>query len=249
MNHKRLDIAVDPAADSKIISYEHASSNPLDYFQTHFSYTCDLVAQRVENTEENVRKVLGYSPEEFEERPFFVLYHPDDRDAVHSIVLEAHNHLLEMKEVKVFDAQLAYTARMQHKDGHYVHVQQLLAYSVLSANGYGVKVFNIVTDISNIPFQQMTAHLTCDCMQIGSNFSALQSGRTATTITLTKREKEILKHLYLGKSSKQISEELFISKHTVDKHRGNMLTKVGASNTQELIANLFSAGVSFNDLN
>ncbi len=51
----------------------------------------------------------------------------------------------------------------------------------------------------------------------------------------TKRENEILDLLINGKTSQQIAEAMFISKYTVDKHRGNMLRKTGAKNTAEMI--------------
>ncbi len=52
---------------------------------------------------------------------------------------------------------------------------------------------------------------------------------------LSSREKEILKGIAYGKASKQIAEDLNISKHTVDTHRRNMIEKTGAANTTELV--------------
>ncbi|MCK4678158.1 MAG: response regulator transcription factor [Bacteroidales bacterium] len=52
---------------------------------------------------------------------------------------------------------------------------------------------------------------------------------------LSDREKEIFKLLVQCKTSKEIGEELFISKNTVDTHRRKILEKTGAKNTQELI--------------
>ena len=54
--------------------------------------------------------------------------------------------------------------------------------------------------------------------------------------TLSDREKEVLKLLMQGKTSKQIANELFISKTTVDSHRSNILEKTGARNSVELIS-------------
>ncbi len=51
----------------------------------------------------------------------------------------------------------------------------------------------------------------------------------------TEREIEVLNNLVLGKSSKQIADELFISKHTVDTHRKNILDKTKLSATAELV--------------
>lgn len=245
MKSKRFNIPVDPVTDVSTISFE--DENPMELFQTHFSYGCDLVSQTIEKTSSNVLQVLGYTPEEFESRQFFDVYHPEDRDALQSMILEGHNHLLAKREISVLDTQLTLTGRMRHKDGSYKHVQHLLSYSVLSANGFGVKILNVVTDISNIPFQKITGHLKCGCMEIGTNFSSLQSSSSPFSYDLTRRELEILKHLYLGKSSKEISDELCISKHTVDKHRGNMLTKVGVGNTPELISRVLASGTTFGD--
>ena len=61
-----------------------------------------------------------------------------------------------------------------------------------------------------------------------------------TQYTLTDREIEIIIHLLEGKSSKEIAETLFISKHTVDTHRRNILGKLGIKTTRELSAILKS---------
>jgi DNA-binding NarL/FixJ family response regulator len=44
---------------------------------------------------------------------------------------------------------------------------------------------------------------------------------------LTIREKEILKHVAMGFSNKEIAEQLFISVHTVMTHRKNIIEKTG----------------------
>lgn len=58
--------------------------------------------------------------------------------------------------------------------------------------------------------------------------------------SLSEREVEIIDHLIVGKSSKQIAEELFISKHTVDTHRKNILDKTKMSSIAELVGYLLS---------
>ncbi|MDH5397371.1 MAG: response regulator transcription factor [Cyclobacteriaceae bacterium] len=52
---------------------------------------------------------------------------------------------------------------------------------------------------------------------------------------LTEREKEIITEVKNGLTSNQIAEKLFISVRTVDKHRGNVMHKLGVSNAVELI--------------
>lgn len=52
---------------------------------------------------------------------------------------------------------------------------------------------------------------------------------------LTKREIEVLFNICKGYSNQEISEILFISKRTVDKHRENILLKTLSKNTAELV--------------
>ncbi len=52
---------------------------------------------------------------------------------------------------------------------------------------------------------------------------------------LSEREKEILVLICKGLSNKEIGEQLFISKRTVDKHRANILVKTNCKNTANLV--------------
>lgn len=54
-------------------------------------------------------------------------------------------------------------------------------------------------------------------------------------IVLSKRENEILQLIGNGKTSKEISEVLFIAKTTVDTHRKNMIRKLNFDNGKELL--------------
>jgi DNA-binding CsgD family transcriptional regulator len=52
---------------------------------------------------------------------------------------------------------------------------------------------------------------------------------------LTKREIEILRYVKDGLLSREISDKLFISVHTVNTHRQRFLEKLGASNSMEAV--------------
>lgn len=56
-----------------------------------------------------------------------------------------------------------------------------------------------------------------------------------SVVMLSKREKEILHLIGRGLTSKQIADELFIAKSTVDTHRKNMMRKLDLEGTNELI--------------
>ncbi|PHR89068.1 MAG: DNA-binding response regulator [Leeuwenhoekiella sp.] len=52
---------------------------------------------------------------------------------------------------------------------------------------------------------------------------------------LTKRQVEILRHIALGKTSREIADELFIGVHTVDTHRKNMMRILELKGKGELL--------------
>ena len=60
---------------------------------------------------------------------------------------------------------------------------------------------------------------------------------------LTAREEEVLKLVAEGHSSKEIAETLFISIKTVERHRANMLQKLGLRDRLELTRYAIRAGL------
>lgn len=60
---------------------------------------------------------------------------------------------------------------------------------------------------------------------------------------LTAREEEVLKLVAEGHSSKQIAEQLFISAKTVERHRSNMLHKLGLRDRLDLTRYAIRAGL------
>lgn len=62
-------------------------------------------------------------------------------------------------------------------------------------------------------------------------------------IDLTARELEVLGLLSRGLSSREISEQLYISSNTVEYHRKQLLRKTGSRNVAELIGNAFRHGL------
>ena len=61
--------------------------------------------------------------------------------------------------------------------------------------------------------------------------------------SITTREKDILSLLAIGLSSKEISEKLFISPHTVEYHRRQLLKKTKSRNIAQLIGTVYRMGI------
>lgn len=60
-------------------------------------------------------------------------------------------------------------------------------------------------------------------------------GKTEVQAPLTKREEEIVKLIAKAFTTAEIAEKLFISTHTVDTHRKNLLSKLNLKNTAAIV--------------
>jgi len=71
--------------------------------------------------------------------------------------------------------------------------------------------------------------------------SRLKKGKRSL---VTPREQEVLSYLVKGLTSSEIGKKLFISPRTVDKHRTNLLKKLGLKNTASLVRYALSNDVT-----
>jgi two-component system, NarL family, response regulator len=60
---------------------------------------------------------------------------------------------------------------------------------------------------------------------------------------LSAREREVLRHMFEGKSNKEIAASLTISEHTVNIHVKNILSKMGASGRTEAVTLALRKGI------
>ena len=73
-------------------------------------------------------------------------------------------------------------------------------------------------------------------------YSILQK-KTDDSPLLTRREAEVLKMIADGFTNQEIADKIFVSPLTVDSHRKNLIMKLNARNTAELIKIAFYKGL------
>lgn len=72
-------------------------------------------------------------------------------------------------------------------------------------------------------------------LSLDTNLSTEEKQDIGKVPVISSREKEVLELIADGLTNPQIAAKLFISLHTVDSHRKNLLTKFGTNNTASLI--------------
>ena len=124
--------------------------------------------------------------------------------------------------------------RILNAQGNYIRViehQQILE---LDSRG-NIWLALAVLDIS--PNQEEYQGVKCQIFnyKTGEIVSVLALDHIDSQIELTQREREILKLVRAGYLSKEISEMLSISVHTVNTHRQRILERLGVDNSMEAV--------------
>lgn len=79
--------------------------------------------------------------------------------------------------------------------------------------------------------------------RLGTNIEKKEKNLASEINTISEREIEILKLIARGNSNKEICSQLFLSIHTVDSHRKNMLNKFQAKNSADLVRLSIEKGI------
>ena len=77
----------------------------------------------------------------------------------------------------------------------------------------------------------------------GHDSEELSSEGAQKNESLTQRELDIIRLCALGKTSKEIADELFISARTVESHKNKIFNKIGCDSTTEMVNYAFLNGL------
>jgi DNA-binding CsgD family transcriptional regulator len=134
--------------------------------------------------------------------------------------------------------------QLKHKDGHVMRI--LFRHIALEmAESGAVKVAAIsIDDITHlIKGNFYWGRMAFDDREQDIHHFISTDKKDVQHDIISDREKEVLRLLALGKESKEIAESLFLSSHTVDNHRRNMIARTGAKDTTALVQICRMAGI------
>ncbi len=135
-----------------------------------------------------------------------------------------------IREIKTIHPNVKILVVTMHKDKEYL-LQSLAA----GADGYFLKkdadteLFAAIEKIRNRK-NYVSPHLS---EELADDWERIRAGFTKPL--LTPRETEVLKLIAEGKSNKEIGDLLFVSVHTVQRHRANIMEKLNLKKTADLV--------------
>ena len=138
-------------------------------------------------------------------------------------------------EIKMNHPDVRILVLTMHKDKEYLH-QAVTA----GAEGYLLKedadseLFSAIDRVRQGRMYispKLSEELTTDWVKMSQG----DDKPSFEPVRLTTREREVLKLIAEGKTSKEIGELLFISVRTVEHHRANIMEKLNLKNTADLV--------------
>jgi len=187
----------------------------------------------------NFSRVLGYGSAKMDKEHTFYnsKVHQDDAFGLTKNAITLLKLFYQFSWDEKANYKLINEFRMENADGKYIRVieqHQILEFDIHGNLWLALST----TDIS--PNQSMNEGLKSQLLNFRTGkiipFKAEErSGKEEPGIALTNREKQILQLVKDGLLSKEISDKLAISVHTVNTHRQRFLEKLGANNSMEAV--------------
>ena len=192
------------------------------------------------------KKMLGYSGEaELENNDmelFHDIIHPDDLYFVLDTENRAFKFFRDMPEAEKKDYKLVYDFRVKNSSGVYMRFIHQFAVLEQDKNGRSWLVL-IITEVMAEKATDDEPKRKMINMKNGKFCLFSDDNGTSAKKLLTDRETEILSLTAQGLESVQIAKRLFISVHTVNNHRQNILRKIRAKNTTQALLYARKVGI------
>jgi hypothetical protein len=214
--------------DPIMLKLEALTGENDQYFQVF-----DLGQMKFLFTSKNIFQMIGVSAEEINPGHYTQSIHPDDEERLG----QARSRVYKM-EKEIFKAQkgsslTSYNLRVRNGAVNYnnLFVQDYMFYSPIPYKA--VFMIQVVTNIDWYKMKKDRFH-----HYAGNDLSLFRfpdEKLLEIGPDLSYREFEIIRLIETGLSSKEIADKLFLSIHTVNTHRSNILEKSGKSQISDLI--------------
>jgi len=195
----------------------------------------DICKREVVFYSSNFGRLLGYSPVDYERagQIFFAdKIHPDDKLKLSLLAVSSLKLFNSFSTDEKLNHKMIQEYRMLNSDNKYVRLIE--QYQMIELDNKGqIWLMMGVVDVS--PNQEEYNGIKSQLLNFRTGKIVPIEPAPKAQIELTKREIEILKLVKEGLLSKEISNKLSISLHTVNTHRQRFLAKLGANNSLEAL--------------
>lgn len=222
--------------DYKIWEHDKSMLHQLSKFNRSCTFVVDVYQCNYSYASSNFVDLLGYDSHKiatlYKQNDYLESrIHPDDLFQLKDLQIKLGHFIYSLPPDQRNDYCNLYSFRMLNARQQYVRVT--CKNQVLEQDRTG-KAWLIIGNIEISPIQKEYEQIDCSVLNL-KNGELFSPPLAPSTTLLTKREIEILRLIQQGFLSKEISNILCISIHTVNLHRQNLLRKLGVQNSIEAI--------------
>ena len=221
--------------DYSIVSAHQSALQTLSDIGNSGTGIFDLSKRQMIFYSSNFGKLLGYQKSDYMElgQHFFAgKIHPDDALSCSINGVSILKILSNFSRDEKLNHKMITEYRMLNVEGKYVRLIEQYQVLELDSRGQIWLMFNIM-DMS--PNQEALEESKSKLLNFRTGQIIAMEDKPKIQFELTNREIEILKLVKDGFLSKEISDKLSISLHTVNTHRQRFLEKLGANNSMEAV--------------
>jgi len=222
--------------DPIILKLEALLERNDQYFQVF-----DMGQMRFLYTSKGITRLIGVTPEEINPGHYTQMIHPEDEERLGQARSQVYRMEKEIFQLKKGSALTSYNLRLYNQEHKLLSlfVQDYMFFSPVPYKA--VFLIQVVTNIDWFRFSKNSFHY-----YVGKDLSLFKfPDQELLSIgpDMSQREYEIIRLIESGLSSKEIAEKLFLSVHTVNTHRRNVLKKARKPQISDLIYDLKGKGL------
>lgn len=186
----------------------------------------------------NSIQLFGFSAEEMMKGGMSLtlsLIHPDDITEYMEVMKVVWEFLLALPASQRKYYKTSADFRIRNKDDVYKRMLQQNTALQTDSAGNIVLLLMVLSDVSHLKKENTISAAIISTKHDGCLVWDASDTQLKSQIAFSKREREIIKLLAEGFSSKQVADKLNLSEFTVSTHRRNMLKKTSLTNARALV--------------
>jgi len=219
------------------------SVGPFYYYALNF---CNVSEVIMEQKNQSMTNFFGIEHQDMSLEVLMSRIHPGDISFIQKCEEVVNQAMKEVYLENLIDFKASFSFRIKDKNDHYKLILHQMIPLELDEKGHFAYSINIHTDIEHITktnlrtlslfgFNGMPSFLGIDPYE-KNVFKKPKN-------VFSNRETEIIRYIASGFTSREISEKIFISEHTVNTHLKNIRSKKDSKNMTELIVESIKEGL------
>jgi DNA-binding CsgD family transcriptional regulator len=230
--------------EAKISLIEELRSSPLRSVMQAWS-VLDFYTYSHLHTE-GFERYFGWPDAEMTSEKILEIVHPDDQEAFAKLYYLVLEGLLAMPIPVKGIGHFCISYRIKTAQGNYVRI--LETNNIIESDAETNTPLICLSQMSRIDFgppNEKVYYYFVITDKDGSVdiMSEYLKQYNPIVNVFSENELKIVRLMMQGKTSQEIAESIFLSKHTIDKYRKNLLEKTGSANSSALILHMQSVGV------